>query len=521
VIDRLVHAGARVIAYDVQFTEQSPPSQWRDDAALVDAIARAGRRIVLATTETGPTGQTRVLGGDAFRRRYTRARVGNAILPTDPSGVIRRIRHDLGHLDTFAVTSAEVALGRRVPRGPFDGRGAWIDYHGGPGTLRFVSFSDVLRGRAPAATFRNRIVVVGATAPSLKDVAPTSASGAQLASGPEIQAEAISTILRGFPLRDPPPWLGWLLVSGFGLLPGAVAGLRMRAATGLLAGVVLGLAYLVAAQVAFMVGWVVPVVVPLVTLTASAVSTLGLRYVVETLERQRVRDFFAHFVPASVVDEVLEHADEDLRLGGAVRDCTILFSDLRSFTSYSEDKPPDQVIEVLNAYLGEMSDAILDHGGTLVSYLGDGILAVFGAPLDQPDHRDRALDTACEMLARLERFNARMRAAGLGAGFRMGIGINTGPVTCGNVGSERRLEYTVIGDAVNLASRLESMTKETRFQVHVSDTTRTGLARNVPDLELVGELPVRGRRERIKVWGIAGSAEQESVIPLRAPVAPE
>ena len=180
----------------------------------------------------------------------------------------------------------------------------------------------------------------------------------------------------------------------------------------------------------------------------------------------------------------------------------MLFSDLRGFTSYSESRPPARVIEVLNAYLTEMSDAILNNGGTLISYMGDGIMAVFGTPLDQPDHRDRALATARDMLTRLETFNERMRAEGSGDGFRMGIGINTGQVMCGNVGSERRLEYTTIGDTVNTASRIEGMTKGTPYQLFVADSTYSGLSETPEDLVFVDEMAVRGRQTGVRLWGL-------------------
>jgi adenylate cyclase len=160
---------------------------------------------------------------------------------------------------------------------------------------------------------------------------------------------------------------------------------------------------------------------------------------------------------------------------------------------------------VLNAYLESMSDAILDNGGTLVSYMGDGIMAVFGAPLDQPDHADRAVAAAREMAGgRLGRFNAWLAEEGHGTRFDMGIGINTGDVMSGNVGSQRRLEFTAIGDTTNTAARLETMTKGTPHQVFLSDSTRSALAAVPDDLASVGELEVRGRSGRLEVWTLAG-----------------
>jgi adenylate cyclase len=150
-----------------------------------------------------------------------------------------------------------------------------------------------------------------------------------------------------------------------------------------------------------------------------------------------------------------------------------------------------------------MSDAIMDHGGTLVAYMGDGIMAVFGAPLEQPDHADRAVAAATEMLGpKLERFNAWLREQGMGNGFRMGVGLNTGPVMSGQVGSTRRVEYTAIGDVTNTAARLEGMTKGTPFQLFVSESTRAELAAQGDGLVFAGEFEVRGREEKLRVWGL-------------------
>jgi adenylate cyclase len=513
VIRRLADAGARVIAYDIQFTEQSDSPA--DDNALVEAVYRARNRIVLATTETDGQGRTRVLGGDEFLRELG-ARAGNAVIPADANGVIRRIPYEVDGLLGFPVVAAEIATKRPVPETDFEDNRAWIDFPGPPGTFAYHSFSDVEIGRVPASALRGKIVVVGAVAPSLQDVSATSTSGDEMMSGAEIQAAAISTILRGYPLHASPDWVGWLLTLGLGAFP-ILVGLRLRPLRGLLVCVGAGAVFAVCAYVAFRLGWIVPVIAPLTALAMSAVVVLAVLGLNEAIERQRVRDVFARFVPERVVDEVLAYTDEDLRLGAVRRECTVLFSDLRGFTTFSEARPPDEVIGVLNEYLSEMSDAILDRGGTLITYLGDGIMAVFGAPLDQPDHRDRAVATARDMLDRLERFNRR----GGDRKFEMGIGINTGYAMCGNVGSERRLEYTAIGDTTNTAARLQGMTKDSGYAVFVADSTRSGLADPAGDLEIVDDLEVRGRRAKVRVWGLPGTRRAEPQVappPARASV---
>ena len=348
-------------------------------------------------------------------------------------------------------------------------------------------------------------MVIGATAPSLQDVHATSTTGDTLMSGPELQANAIWTAAHGFPLSSSATFLDLLLIVLMAAAP-AAATVRLKPLPALAGAVALGLAYAGAAQLAFDAGTVLPVVYPLLALVLSALGALAVNYLITSFERQRVHDTFARFVPEAVVDDVLERVDDgDLRFGGVRRECTVLFSDLRGFTAFAEELEPDRVIEVLNRYLGEMRDAIMDAGGTLVAYMGDGIMAVFGAPIEQDDHADRALAAAGEMLReRLPRFNEWIAEEGLGEGFAMGIGLNSGTVMSGQVGSERRIEYTAIGDTTNTAARLEAMTKGSGHQIFVADSTRAALRGAAVELELVGEREVRGRIHTITIWTLAG-----------------
>ena len=251
-----------------------------------------------------------------------------------------------------------------------------------------------------------------------------------------------------------------------------------------------------------------PLVYPLAALALSAIGALAVHYVTEAFERERTRDLFARFVPESVVGEALEQA-EGLRLGGVAREATVMFSDLRGFTSFAESLEPDQVITILNHYLTAMvDDAILPHGGTLVDYMGDGIMAVFGAPVEMDDHADRALAAARDKLKELERFNDWLREEyGFEKCFRMGIGLNTGRVMSGNVGSERRLAYTAIGDTTNTAARLEAMTKGTPYMLYLSDSTRAALSEEPEDLVYVDEFEVRGREQKVKLWSVGQAAD--------------
>jgi adenylate cyclase len=501
-IDRLRRDGARAIGYDIQFTEPTTP---REDEALIASVERA-RGTVLATTEVDDRGRTNVFGGEDVVRQIG-ARTGNAGLPGDADGVIRRTPHTLEGLKTFAVALAEATRRRPVRRSDFADDPALIDYAGPPGTIESVSFSRALRGKLPRGTFRDKIVIVGPSAPTLQDLHSTSASSDDLMSGAEIQANALSTVLRGTPLQESPGWLDVVLIVVFGLAA-PVGSLALRSLRAPLLGLLLGVVFVVGAQLTFNSGLAISVVYPLLALVVGVVGAISVHYLTEALERERVRDLFGRFVPESVVDVLLKSTDGGVRLGGVERECTVMFCDLRGFTSFSETRPANEVIDVVNFYLGEMSEAILGAGGTLLAYLGDGIMALFGAPLAQEDHADRALTAAREMMGpRLERFNTWLRGQGHDAGFRMGIGLNTGSVMAGNVGSERRLEYTAIGDTTNTASRLEGLTKGSGHMLFIAESTKEALLHPPSDLEVVGEVDVRGREGKLMVWSVPDPAE--------------
>jgi len=283
-----------------------------------------------------------------------------------------------------------------------------------------------------------------------------------------------------------------------------LASMRLRQLRSLLVAVGLAALFTLAVQLAFDDGRIISFVYPLLALALATLGTLAVLYMSETLERERVRAVFSRFVNENVVEQVLASADENLRLGGVERECTVLFSDLRSFTSFSESQPAAKVIEVVNYYLNEMTEAILGEGGTLIAYMGDGIMAVFGAPLEQDDHADRALRAAREMIGpRLDHFNAWLTDQGFPSSFVMGVGLNTGPVMAGNVGSERRVEYTAIGDTTNTASRLEGMTKGHEEMLFMASSTRERMLDPPADLARVGEFEVRGRTAKMEIWTIA------------------
>jgi adenylate cyclase len=498
VIERLRRAGARTIALDIEFTH---PTDARDDNALIEAIGEAHGKTVLAANEVGRHGSNGVLGGGSILHELG-ARAAEAHLVLDTDGKARRVGYAYNGLKSFAVVTAETASGRSVPASHFDNGTLPIDYAGPPATFNAVSYSKVLAGQFAPDLFRGKIVIVGASAPVLQDVHSTATSGRSEMPGLEIWANATTTLLHGAPLKNTPGWLNLALIVFFGLAA-PLGSLRVNQWRSILDGLALAVVFTVGAQIAFDHGRIVTFVYPLLSLAIGTLATLGMLYFGEAMERQRVRDMFSRFVPAGVVDEVLANTNKNLRLGGVERDCTVLFSDLRGFTSFSETQPAARVIEVVNFYLNEMTEAILEAGGTLIAYMGDGIMALFGAPLEQHDHADRAVAAAREMVGpRLETLNAWLGEQGFEHGFEMGVGLNSGPVMAGNVGSERRVEYTAIGDTTNTASRLEGMTKNSDAMLFIADSTRERMNSGREQLSFVGEYAVRGRSAQLLVWTV-------------------
>ena len=429
------------------------------------------------------------------------AHVGDSQLPNDRYAVLRRMVYSVLGLKNFAIVTAETANARTIRRSELGGSTAWIDYAGPPHTIPSVPFWRAVRGRFAPGRFRNKVVVVGVDAPSFGDVHATPTSGSGLMAGAEVQANEMSTALHGFPLKNASRPIDVALIVLLGLLVPVVSARRSALVAGV-AAIAAGAAFAFATQLAFDHGVVLSFVYPITSLAIASIWSLGLQGVLTALEREHVRDLFSRFVPEQVVDQVLARTNQDLRLSGDELIATVMFCDLRGFTTNAEHLSAERVIDLLNHYLESMTESVLAHGGTLVSYMGDGIMALFGAPIELPDHADRALAAAREMVTeRLPRFNEWLRAHDICDDFKMGIGLHTGAVMSGNVGSARRLEYTAVGDTVNTASRIEGLTKGTDYSVFISESTYK-LLRVRTDLLDAGEHEIRGREQRLKVWAI-------------------
>ncbi|MBD3319380.1 CHASE2 domain-containing protein [Candidatus Woesearchaeota archaeon] len=471
---------ARLVGIDVGFFEPSP------DDSVLDAALQDADNVVLAMEYTDfDTVASTVTG-----RAYMLPVVGNVSagyinVLTDRDGVTRALHTDVrGEFESFPAIIATRAFGRVIePDNRF-----LINFVGGPGSYVTYSFADVLQGRVSRETFSDKVVLIGATSPDLHDEYFVPTSRGKAMPGVEILANAVQTMVLGNELREQSAVQIVLVLFLLILLTGlGFAFLRIRTMTVL--ALLAAFLWVLLAIYAFTHNVLLNVVYPPFALAAAFTGNLGYAYSSRKKQRDELKRAFSKYVRPAVIKEVLKDPDK-LKLGGQRREITVFFSDIRGFTGISERLSAEQLVGLLNEYLTEMTDIIIDEGGTIDKYMGDAIMAFWNAPLDQPDHPERACRATLKMIRRLKELQADWTRRGIPA-LAIGAGLNTGDVIVGNMGSTQRFDYTVMGDTVNLGSRLEGVNKPYGTTILISEMT---YAR-------VKELYVTRKLDRIRVKG--------------------
>jgi len=383
----------------------------------------------------------------------------------------------------------------------------FINFRGPGKTFRHVSAAEVLTGRVPPEVFRGKIILLGVTATALADVRVIPFGGNF--PGVEIHANVLDNILRGDFVFQPggsgafEPVLVFVLAALLGFLLHYARGI-----TGALVSVAVLGAYVVLSQWAFVTyGWLLNIAYPLLAIGLTYGAITVQQYVVEEREKREIRRAFGLYVSPALA-RLASERPETLALGGETRNLTVLFCDIRDFTSIAERLSAETLVELLNHFLGEMTEVIFRHDGMLDKYVGDAIMAVWGAPLPQADHAGRACRAALTMVTHLHSLQGTWEQRGWPE-LRIGIGINSGPMVVGNMGSVQRLSYTVIGDNVNLGSRLEGLNKLYGTEIIASE----GTVRAADDTLVTRELDmvrVKGRSLPVRIFEILGPAEERA-----------
>jgi len=376
-----------------------------------------------------------------------------------------------------------------------------INYLGPARTFPHYSATDVINHRISAELLKNRIVIVGATATGIYDLRVTPFGSVY--PGVEIHANIIDNVLhRNF--LEHSSWTSFLDVLAiifFGLIVGIIIP-RTKALPGLLVTAILIaglLAFNILAFIKFRM-WL-NLVYPLLTVATIFLFINIYRYVTEEREKKKIKNAFQYYLTPTVINEILTDPSK-LKLGGEKKDLSVMFSDIRGFTSISEQMPPEALVALLNEYLTAMTNKVFKYDGLLDKYIGDAIMAVFGAPIDQPDHALRACRTALEMMEELGNLQKKWAAEGKPR-IDIGIGINSGDMVVGNMGSDMRFDYTVMGDNVNLASRLEGLNKEYGTHIIISEYTYEKVKEEVLVREL-DAVRVKGKKLPVKIFELLG-----------------
>ena len=359
--------------------------------------------------------------------------------------------------------------------------------------------------RVDPSIFRDKIVFVGVSASGLFDVFETPFAHGRMP-GINVHAAAADDILSNRFLEPARDSTRVASVAACGLLIGLVSVVLPAWWASGVTIVLFAFAGLVASRL-FASGLWVNVTQPVLTASLALFGGVAYQYFVEGREKRKVKRLFGRYVSKDVYRQLLEDPSS-AELGGRRREMTVLFSDIRGFTTVSEQGSPEAIVRMLNEYFTRMVDIVFAHRGTIDKFVGDMVMALFGAPLDDPDHARHAVDAALSMIESLQALNARWRDEGKPP-LEIGIGINTGPMIAGNIGSEAIMSYTVIGDAVNLGSRLESLNKEFGTRIIISDATlrRIGGAYAVRPL---GDVVVKGKTKPVAIFEVTGRAADGS-----------
>lgn len=376
-----------------------------------------------------------------------------------------------------------------------------VNYAGPPNTFLQIPYVDILNKKVDLSIFENKIVLIGSTASDLHDEQVVPTSNGVLMPGVEIHANILNTILTKKFLRTQSDFgvvLNIILISVF---CGFIF-YRIKIIKGLILDIILILVYLLLVAILFEIGYLINILFVIAVFIFSYFTVVIFKYLSEEREKKKIKKMFQQYVSPQIVDDILSYGKE-LQLGGVKKEMAIFFSDIRGFTTISEKLSPEELVTLLNEYLSAMTELVFKYRGVVDKYIGDAIMAFWGAPLLEENSVYLACKCSLDMMKSLNFLQKQWDIRELPK-IKIGIGINFGEMVVGNMGSNKRFDYTVIGDNVNLGSRLEGLNKEYNSSIIISEFVVSKLVRIKKDKELIfrflDKVIVKGKKEPVIIY---------------------
>ncbi len=497
------------VGFDVLLSEPSRLGK-NDDAVLSSALNQISYPVIFPVE-----GESFSSGGEGLRAAnviqplavFTNNKnvsLGHSNLILDSDNIVRKFPLEIENRgagrETYQSFSYEIfkAAGGDISRKNSKENIPRIVFSLPAGSIRRIPFWRLLE-KGFGSELKNKIVLIGSTSPDLHDENLTPMGKGKAMPGVEIQANIVNMFLSGYRLESMSTGasLAWIWIAA--LLSALLFCFFKQSFVPVLLNTLLGGLYLVLIILFFNKGIAANFLHIHFSWIVSTAGIFGYRYFAGEKEKSEIKNVFSKYVSSDVLKLILRDPRRVV-LGGEEKEVTILFSDIRNFTALSEKISAQELVRMLNTYFTAMTDEILKQKGVLNKYIGDAIMAFWGAPLKDSDQADRALSASLNMLARLNELNKELRKAG-DPEINIGIGLYSGRVVAGNIGSDLRFDYTVIGDAVNIASRLESLNKEYKTKIIIGESTTNKLKGNF-NLKFLDSVQVKGREERVKIYTI-------------------
>jgi len=532
-IENLVKAGAKQIIFDIEFTEYSNP--W-SDATLSVTAANAGNVIMAGKFIEYPDNPNHVQIQTPIQPLLAeQVNWGIVNMPQDLDGFVREYRlfESMGEEKYYSIGVVALANSRiyqpdwqkgvsvtgntlftanyRIP--VVKGNNTRVNYFGPARTFKHIPFSHVLDDSTMemagidlnkfddllnSGVFKDKTVLIGATLSELHDEFQTPFSS-KMTAGVEIHANFLEMVRKGNFLQDFNFWLFILAELFLAILLFSVFS-WLKPQWSVLVAILIILITLLKSYILFAHFNLMLRLVEFILLTILLyICALIIHYLRSQKEKKFIKSAFQQYLAPELVNELIKYP-QNLKYGGSLQDITVLFSDIRSFTTYAEKHEPEVTVQILKEYLTAMVDTIKQNCGIVDKFVGDEIMALYGTPIPYPDHALQACKTALEMREVLTRLQQRWRAEGR-EDFEIGIGINTGSAVVGNLGSEQIFDYTAIGDTINLGARIENLNKEyvTPNKIIISESTYE-IVKECIEANLIADVKVKGKEQSIKIY---------------------